>query len=204
MAEIDKLLELRAMLAEKIPIAAAFLDLAMTVGVTMTRVANLPPSKGYESYFIAAGGGTIGARGLAYVAVRHGKRVAREAKCYDEVANAIRFLAKARQRGAIERRARTLLKAWNETSVVETLFDAAGLNVFEFIRLLQELDDHGNTDYERLAHLAAQMVPHLSLSRGPKVAPPPRHMPSCSSITWRHRGGDPIPGKIGRPRTSID
>jgi hypothetical protein len=111
----------------------------------------------------------IAARGLADVTVRRGKRTAREAKHFREVADAIGFLAKMRQKGATARRARTILRAWKDTSVVETLFCSAGLEEFEFIRLLQELEKHGNTDYERLAHLAAQIVPHLTLTRGPKM-----------------------------------
>jgi hypothetical protein len=178
LAEFDHLLAERATFAQQIqsrvPIetatALAFTDWIILAGVAVIKLKNFPPSKGYEASFIEAGTAPIIARGLANVATKHGKRIVHEAKHHREVAKAIRFLAKARQKGATERRARIILKAWRDTSVVETLFESAGLKEAEFVRLLQELDDHGNTDYERLAQLAAQIVPHLSLSRGPKMS----------------------------------
>jgi hypothetical protein len=178
LAEFDHLLAERDAFARQIqscvPITTAtallLTDWIILAGVAMIKLKNLPPSKGYEPHFIEAGMAPIAARGLAGLAIKHGSRVAREAKHYKEVAQAIRFLAKVRQKGATAQRARVILNAWRGTSVVETLFCSAGLEEFEFIRLLQELDDQGNTDYERLAHLAAQIEPHLSLSRGPKTS----------------------------------
>lgn len=177
MAEFDHLLAERATFARQlqgsVPVEATtalgIADWIILAGVAMIKSKDLAVSTGYEPLFIKAGMAPLAARGLATVAVRHGKRTAREAKHFQEVAGAIRFLAKARQRGATRTRARTILRAWNDTSVVETLFHSAGPEQFEFIRLLQELDDHGSTDFERLVHLAAHIAPRLLLCRGPKI-----------------------------------
>jgi hypothetical protein len=58
------------------------------------------------------------ARGLAELALRHGKRRARESKWYRPVFAAIRFLGgRERQRRAILSRAKVLLNACEETSI---------------------------------------------------------------------------------------
>src|SRR5271167_2225541 len=61
-------------------------------------------------------------RGMAKLAVRHGRQCANESKWRRPVVDAIRFLAgRQRQRRAIIRRAQLLLRAWNETSIIETI-----------------------------------------------------------------------------------
>lgn len=128
LAEFDHLLAERAAFGRQIqscvPIetatALALTDWIILAGVAMIKLKNLPLSN--EPHFINAGMAPIAARGLAYVTVRRGKRTAREAKHFREVADAIGFLAKMRQKGATARRARTILRAWKDTSVVETLF----------------------------------------------------------------------------------
>jgi hypothetical protein len=82
----------------------------------------------------------IGARGLAYLTVRVGRRVARESSWRRPAYDAIRFLAlPSRQSRAVIPRAKLLLSVWNETSILETTFKEAGLDEFEFVNLLRTI-----------------------------------------------------------------
>jgi hypothetical protein len=51
----------------------AWTGLGAVIGRVVTHVASLPPSKGYEPYFVARDVDPILARGMAMLAVRHGK-----------------------------------------------------------------------------------------------------------------------------------
>jgi hypothetical protein len=153
--------------------AELYLQLATMIGFAVVRVSELPPSRGYEPLLIANGWNSIAARGLAAIAVRSGKRQAKESKWHRPVFDAIRFLAvPGRQKRAILARAKVLITAWKETSIIETIFDKAGLEVTEFINLLEATSKGESVDCRRLAKIAAEIAPHLSLSRGPKVSAP--------------------------------
>src|SRR5947209_11165873 len=116
----------------------SYLQLVMMVGFAFARLSELPPSRGLEPFFIASGGNSIAARGLAALAVRSGKRQAKESKWYRPVFDAIRFLAiPGRKNSAILARAKLLVGAWKDTSIIETVFDKAGLRETEFIELLE-------------------------------------------------------------------
>ena len=81
--------------------------------------AHLPSSGGYEPLLIKHGFSLPAARGLSRLAVRHGRRRAKEAKRYRSIFAAMRFLGgRRRQTGAILTRARLLLKACEETSII--------------------------------------------------------------------------------------
>jgi hypothetical protein len=64
-------------------------------------------------------------------------------------------------------RAKTLLAAWKETSIIESIFNEAGLSETEFIKLLEAIVRGESIDYQRLAELAVEVASHLSLARGP-------------------------------------
>jgi hypothetical protein len=145
-------------------------QLLSLIGSSLSRVKELPPSRGYEPLLIENGIHPVLARGIAFLAVRSGGRLARESRRRRPVFDAIRFLAKPRQKRAILARAKTILAAWNETSIIETLFDEIGLEEFEFIRLLESIISEESLNYCRLTEIAALVEPHLSLSRGPKVS----------------------------------
>jgi hypothetical protein len=66
----------------------------------------------------------------------------------------------------------TLIAAWKETSIIETIFDKANLHETEFISLLEAMSKGENFDWRRLAKIAAEIAPQLSLSRGPKISAP--------------------------------
>jgi hypothetical protein len=128
------------------------------------------PSPGYEPLLMVAGWGQLLARGMAKLAVRHGRRRADESRRQRAVFEAIRFLAKPqRRRSAIACRAKLLYRAWNETSLIETIFDEVGITECEFIRLLESLVEGRKVDCNRIAEIAAMISPQLSLRRGPKV-----------------------------------
>jgi hypothetical protein len=149
------------------------LRFGLIIGKVMQRVAELPPSSGYEPLLVEAGWNPFIARAAATVAVRRGNRCAKESKLRRPVFDAIRFLAqRPRQARAILRCAKLLVEAWTETSIIETLFDEAGLSETEFIGLLESVVEGREVDRQRIMEIAALVAPFISLSRGPKVTAP--------------------------------
>jgi hypothetical protein len=134
--------------------------------------AHLPSSSGYEPLLIKHGFPFAIARMLSKLAVRHGRRRAKEAKRYRAVFAAIRFLGRRRrQTRAILTRARLLLKACEETSIIHEIFDRAGVSEEEFLDLLRSAVE-GRVDSERISEIAAGLLPYLSSTHGPKVSAP--------------------------------
>lgn len=160
------------------PYEAELRDLGRTVqeffrliGELIHRVAASPASPGYEPMLIKRGVKPFVARGMAHLIVRRGTRVASEGKRLPEVAQTIRFLAEpGRQDRAIFRRYELLLAAWEETSIVETIFDSAGADEFEFIELLKTFAKGDDFARQRIAEIAAAVAPHLPTLRGRKVS----------------------------------
>lgn len=171
-----------------------YFQLATVIGFAVVRISELPPSRGYEPLLIANGWSPVAARGLAAIAVRSGKRQARESKLHRPVFEAIRFLAvPGRQKRAILARVNFLISAWNETSIIETAFDKAGLSATEFINLLEATSKRNDVDCRNLAKIAAEIAPHLSLSRGPKISAP------SAALEFLLEGGAPELVKKRRP-----
>jgi hypothetical protein len=130
-----------------------------------------PPSRGYEPLLIESGYHPYVARVIAGLLARMGRRIAMESKLHRRVVEAIRFLGKGkRQRRAIAPRANDLLEAFKKTSIIETIFDNAGLCELEFIRLLKSVVDGQEVDCQRLTQIAATLLPYLSVARGRKVS----------------------------------
>jgi hypothetical protein len=67
------------------------------------------------------------------------------------------------------RHGQIVLDASNETSLVDEGFKAAGLSESEFIYLLKCQAKGEHVDRDRIAEIAAEVSPHLSIRRGPKV-----------------------------------
>jgi hypothetical protein len=109
---------------------------------------------------------------MARLLVRSGKRCANESVRLPAVVGAIRFLAKpGRGRRAILRKAKVLLAAWEETSIIETIFDDASLTESsEFIGLLRSVVEGREVVWRRITEIAAAVAPHLSVPRGLKVS----------------------------------
>jgi hypothetical protein len=117
------------------------------------------PSKAYGPYLEARGFAPFLARGLGSLTISLGTREADEAKRVAPVVEAIRFLARGdRQKRAILSRAKLVLAASKETSIVDELFRNAGLHEGEFLRLLQTVIDGG------------VVTPSVRRARGPKIA----------------------------------
>jgi hypothetical protein len=108
---------------------------------------------------------------MARLLVRSGNRSAKESVRLPAVVRAVRFLANPAHKGrAISRRVDVLLAAWEETSIIETIFADAGLDEFEFIRSLKSVAEGHEFAYQRLTEIAASVAPHLSIRRGLKVS----------------------------------
>jgi hypothetical protein len=98
------------------------------------RAVESSPSIAYEPLLIEHGVKPVWARGLASLTICSGTRRANESARLPAVVGAIRFLAKpGRGRRAILRKAEVLLAAWEETSIIKTIFDDASLTESEFV-----------------------------------------------------------------------
>jgi hypothetical protein len=128
------------------------------------------PSKAYGPYLEAQGFAPSLASGLGSLTISRGTREASEARRVAAVVEAIRFLAQGdRQRRAILPRARVVLAASKETSIVDGLFRNAGLHEGEFLRLLQTVIDGGAINRERIRTIAAAVASSVRRARGPKI-----------------------------------
>jgi hypothetical protein len=131
----------------------------------------LTPSPGYEPLLMSAGWNQVVARGMAKLAVRHGRRRAEESKWQRGVVDAIRFLARRkRQRRAILSRAKYLLQAQHESTIIGSIFAATDIFEGEFMHLLKLAAEGQEVDYQRITDIAASIAPHLASNRGPKVS----------------------------------
>ena len=157
---------------QRVAESPAVREFCAQIGAVIQRVAESPPSPGYEPFLIERGVDPILARMMAGLAVRSGKRIAHESVRLTAVVRAIRFLANPnRQRRAISRRVDVLLAAWEETSIIETIFyDGRRRDEFEFIRLLKLVAEGQEDAHQPLTEIAASLAPHLPSRRGPKVS----------------------------------
>lgn len=127
-------------------------------------------SKGYEPYFISRGGHPAVARLLARLLVRRGNRVAAENPRVTPVMDALRYLTQPRRkRPLLQARLVLLLRAWEETSIIEAVFKKAGTSEFEFVGLLKEVINGRDDRLPQLRSIAQSLLPHLQNARGPKV-----------------------------------
>lgn len=149
----------------------AFEQLLIQIGGALLRVAQSPPSPGYEPWFVDKGGGRLGARGLAHLLRRGGRRRARDHQWRGIAVEALRDLGMLSHRSAVKKRADTLLTCWDDSAVLETIFDDAGGDVFEFVRLLKAAQAGQTNVFARLAAIAAALRPFLTVPRGRKTSP---------------------------------
>jgi hypothetical protein len=130
----------------------------------------LPESSGYAPLLIENGWNPGWARAAAALAVRHGRRRVEESRWIRRVCAAVRFLAQpGRRRDSIHRRAALLLYISERSTAVETIFCQAGLTEHEFLGLLKAVVEGRDVDLARVALIAAELAPDLSVVRGPKV-----------------------------------
>jgi hypothetical protein len=156
---------------EEEALVQSFLRLAQLMGTAIGFLAKLPTSK-YEDLFVANGCNRIVARGLANHAIRHAKLKFQEREAISEVIRAIRSLggSNRRRKKTTEEIAARLLTAWTETSVIENIFWQANSDEAEFVKLLRAIVAGDEYSEPRIAETVAQLTPHLSVSRGPKMS----------------------------------
>lgn len=141
------------------------------VGMLLMRTQNLPPSSGYEPLLVRENFNQISARGIAHNAVRHGERMAKDSQWMKPAADAIRFLAKTgRHTDSVLANAKIILEISDNTSVIETIFESAGLQECEFLKLLNEVVDGNHDGMKRISEIAASVSQTLSIRRGPKIS----------------------------------
>ena len=128
------------------------------------------PSKAYGPYLEAQGFAPFLARGLGSLTISLGAREANEARRVTRVVEAIRFLARSnRQKRAILSRAKLVLASSKETSIVDELFRNAGLQMGEFLSLLQTVIDGGAINRERISAIAGAGASSVRGARGRKI-----------------------------------
>jgi hypothetical protein len=144
--------------------------MVLMAGAIAERAEERCPSKAYRPYFEARGFPPLVARAIGSLTISIGQRQADEAKTEAKVIAAIRFFARGRgQKRAVAWRARLVLEARDNTSIVDTLFVNARVDECEVLRLLQTVIDGGAIDSERIQTLAAASIPRRPRARGRKI-----------------------------------
>jgi hypothetical protein len=147
------------------------LGMGLKRGKVIEYLDELPPSPGYGPLLVDAGWNRIAARGVATLAVQHGRRIEKEGQWQRRVFDAIHFLGeRPRQRRAILSRARLLIEASEATTIVETIFYQAGLNEAKFLILLKQVIERRQTDHSRIMEIAAAVSAAVPTPRGAKVS----------------------------------
>jgi hypothetical protein len=164
---VERLKPVEALFVECSKVYGGMFQMAWTIAERATKSC---PSIAYEPLLIEHGVKPVPARALASLTIRIGTRQANESRRLPEVIEAIRFLAKpGRRRQAILRRAEVLLAAWEETSIIETIFDESLIEV-EFIGSLKSVVEGRAVAWRRLTEIAATIASLLSIPRGPKIS----------------------------------
>ena len=146
-------------------IVEGLMMLAGTAGCVIHYVAGLPQSVGYEPWLTENGFNPIAARGLSHLLTRSAFRQATDLQWMGPVVKAIRLLAKPRRKAT--REIELLLRAGNETTVFETIFESDLDREREFIGLLECAIQSAPSP--RLKEIAASVATTLTLPRGPKT-----------------------------------
>ena len=145
-----------------------FASLSCMIGAAAIKVSELPASPGYEPMFLRHGFNPIGARGLAHLLVKSGKRRAKEEQLRPNVVKAIRALALPRTEGTPLEPARYLLQVADDSSVVDTICCEVGLREMDLVPLLQDLIDRKPVNQLALDEILERLKSALSVRRGPK------------------------------------
>jgi hypothetical protein len=131
------------------------------------------PSKAYGEYLKDHGVDPDWARSAGSLAISLGTRRANASRQLVEVVEALRFLAQGnRRKRAILSRARVLLAAHDETSMLDEIFGKAVLNTeqSELVDLLKVAVNGGPLERDRIRKIAAEVAPSLPSARGRKVS----------------------------------
>jgi hypothetical protein len=173
-----------------------------SIGRLLQFVASSPRSMGYAPLLCAGGCDPIPARAIAMLMVRIGKRRAKEGKRQTEVYAAFLFLAMPHRRAdAIARRAKILIGAWQETSIIEAVLDKVRIDVPEFLSLLADAARGVSHEHSRLQEIAVRVAQSKELPMGPKKTAPsismeyflrrfPSHSKRPQAFGPKHPDGD--------------
>jgi hypothetical protein len=145
-----------------------FVGLSFMIGGIALKVSELPPSPGYEPMLREHGFNSISARGLAHLLVKSGKRQEKEEQLRLSVVKAIRGLAQPQAESQLLERARIVLQAADESTIVDTICCEVGLREFDLSAPLQALVSGKPVDRQRLTEIIEKLTPALSVRRGPK------------------------------------
>jgi len=148
-----------------------FLGMVLVAGTIAQRVQENFPSKAYWQYFRDHGVNPVLARPVGSLTISIGTRRAHESRQLGAVVEAFKFLARRnRQKRAIRSRAKVLLAAYDETSIVHQIFNEAGFSEGEFVSLLTVAVNGGPLERDRIKEIAATVVPSLPNARGRKAS----------------------------------
>jgi tetratricopeptide (TPR) repeat protein len=112
------------------------------IGAALQRVAESPPSPGYEPWLVERGYDPILARMMAALVVRRGNRIAQENARLQAAVDAIRFLAKpGRNRRAIARRVAEALASYDNAIALKPHFADAFNNRGLALQELKRIDE---------------------------------------------------------------
>ena len=161
-------------------------DFCTLVGTALQRVADSPPSFGYEPWLMENTRSRLAARGIAHLIVRHGNRRANDSKRLFSVVSALRFLAKPRRnKPARDRRITLLLAAMQGNFGYRNNFCQSRplrIRVHSFARIEPP---KGNEDaYLRITEIAASLSSaSIDFARALKLVP---HRPRMN-FSWSTR-----------------
>ena len=144
-------------------------DMVLMAATIAQRAEEKFPSKAYGQYLKDRGVNPILAQPVGSLTVSRGVRRANESLQLGAIVEAFKFLAQGnRQQRAILSRAKVLLGAWDETSIVDQIFREAGLSEVEFVALLRvvAVNGGGPLERDRIKEIAAAVVPSLPSARG--------------------------------------
>ena len=132
------------------------------------------PSTAYGPYLKERGADPVWAQSLGSLAISLGTRRSNKSRQIGVVVEALRFLAQGkRQRRAVLSRARLLLAAQDETSMLDEIFRKAGLNGTELSELVYLLKGGVNgepLERDRIREMAAAVVSSFPSARGRRVS----------------------------------
>jgi hypothetical protein len=128
------------------------------------------PSKAYGPFLKDRGVHPVLAQRLGSLTISLGTRRSNESQQLGAIVEAFRFLVhRNRRKSAILSRARVLLAAHDETSILDRIFREAGLSEAEFVSLLKVAVNGGPVARDRIREIAAEVAPSLPSARGRKV-----------------------------------
>jgi hypothetical protein len=142
------------------------------LNVTLGRRMKYPGDRGYVKFLTGLGYDRNWAGFLAAWVVATGRRKAQADEIQLKVVEAIRFIAKpGRRREPFLRQTRIILSAFEDTDLMEGLFEGAPLREWEFMEHLRLAVEGDRTARQSATTIAATIKYRASVRRGPKVSP---------------------------------